>query len=207
MLDGVDSRRVARIGASYIEPGKGVKMSSDPRIPNKLLRRERELRGLTLQDVADRLYKLCEKEGRDSNISANIVGRWERGVSIPQPHYQRKLCRLFGKSTTAELGFLEQQDVTEPPSISQIPSSIPGPSTIPGNDLIRENAEASLQFDKQIQSSAYSRQVAPVQSLILDAGSQAGVSSDILQGMPAVYLPQHQAVDVLHPKHLRNMFR
>ncbi|HYU73672.1 MAG TPA: helix-turn-helix transcriptional regulator [Ktedonobacteraceae bacterium] len=200
MVDGVDSRRVARIGASYIEPGKGVKMSSDPRIPNKLLRRERELRGLTLQDVADRLYKLCEKEGRDSNISANIVGRWERGVSIPQPHYQRKLCRLFGKSTTAELGFLEQQDVTEPPSISQIPSSIPGPSTIPGNDLIRENAEASLQFDKQILSSAYSRQVAPVQSLILDAGSQAGVSSDILPGMPAVYLPQHQAVDVLHPK-------
>ena len=50
-------------------------MSSYPKMPNKILRRERELRGWTLQDVADRLYKLCEKEGRESNISANIVGR------------------------------------------------------------------------------------------------------------------------------------
>ena len=87
-------------------------MSSDPKIPNKILRRERELRGWTLQSVADRLYKLCEKEGRESNISADVVGRWERGRSIPQLHYQAKLCKLYAKNTTAELGFFEQQDGT-----------------------------------------------------------------------------------------------
>jgi|SRR6266704_205647 len=66
---------------------------------NTLLRRQRELRNFTLQDVADKLYEMCVKEGRESGISADTVGRWERGISQPEAHYRAKLCELFGKST------------------------------------------------------------------------------------------------------------
>lgn len=95
--------------------------------PNTLLRRQRELRNFTLQDVADKLYEMCIKEGRESGISADTVGRWERGVSQPEAHYRAKLCELFGKSTT-ELGLIEQEPVVEssqaptPPSTSLLPS-------------------------------------------------------------------------------------
>src|SRR6266566_82248 len=80
---------------------------------NTLLRRQRELRNFTLQDVADKLYEMCVKEGRESGISADTVGRWERGISQPEAHYRAKLCELFGKSTT-DLGLIEQKHLLNP---------------------------------------------------------------------------------------------
>jgi transcriptional regulator with XRE-family HTH domain len=62
--------------------------------PNDRLKRERELRGLSQADVA-------EKVGTDQKI----VSRWECGVSVPVPYYRQKLCKLFGK-TAEELGFM-----------------------------------------------------------------------------------------------------
>ncbi len=76
--------------------------------PNILLHHERDSRNWTLQDVADKLYDMCVEEGRKSGISADTVGRWERGVSKPGAHYRAKLCDLFGKNVT-ELGFLDKQ--------------------------------------------------------------------------------------------------
>jgi transcriptional regulator with XRE-family HTH domain len=78
---------------------------------NTLLRSQREIRNFTLQDVADKLYEMCVKEGRESGISADTVGRWERGISQPEAHYRAKLSELFGKSTT-ELG-LKQEHLVE----------------------------------------------------------------------------------------------
>ena len=101
-------------------------MDSDRKQPkrNYLLRHTREVHNLTLQDVADRLYDRCVEEGRKSGISADTVGRWERGISIPEAHYRAKLCALFGQSD-AELGLIEepahadsslrQQDTAEMP--------------------------------------------------------------------------------------------
>jgi transcriptional regulator with XRE-family HTH domain len=94
--------------------------------PNTLLRRQRELQNFTLQDVADRLYEMCVKEGRESGISADTVGRWERGVSQPEAQYRAKLCELFGKHTT-DLGLIEQARLVES---SQTPTPL-SPSPLP----------------------------------------------------------------------------
>ena len=84
------------------------------RKPNERLRYQRRLHGWTLRDVADKLYDLCatEEEERESLISADTVGRWERGASKPSLFYQRKLCALFGR-TAEELGFIEPQSPPE----------------------------------------------------------------------------------------------
>lgn len=82
--------------------------------PNTLPSRERESRNWTQQDVADKLYEMCVKEGRKSGISADTVGRWERGASKPETHYRAKLCELFGKNA-AELGFLDEQSREDHP--------------------------------------------------------------------------------------------
>ncbi len=71
--------------------------------PNYALRREREFRGWSHVKVAELI-------GTD----AVTVGRWERGVSFPYPHFREQLCALFGKSMQ-ELGLLsakteEQRD-------------------------------------------------------------------------------------------------
>lgn len=73
--------------------------------PNEKLKKQRELRCWTLQEVADKLYDLCFQDDEDcSLISADQVGRWERGVR-PHAKYQAKLCALYDKGPE-ELGFL-----------------------------------------------------------------------------------------------------
>src|SRR5215467_15041312 len=73
--------------------------------PNKLLKRERELRGWSQADVA-------EKIGGDPKT----VGRWERGITSPGPQLCQKLCELFGKNTE-ELGLLlDHPDLLTPPT-------------------------------------------------------------------------------------------
>ncbi len=73
---------------------------------NTRLKRERELRGWSQAKVALAL-----------GIDSTTVGRWERGLSLPYPHFREKLCILFGKSVR-ELGLLgdeteEQHDQAE----------------------------------------------------------------------------------------------
>jgi transcriptional regulator with XRE-family HTH domain len=78
-------------------------------IPNERLRRQRVVRGWTLQDVADKLYDLCLQDGgnrRTWGINADTVGRWERGKSHPHDIYRAKLRILFNASDE-ELGFLD----------------------------------------------------------------------------------------------------
>jgi transcriptional regulator with XRE-family HTH domain len=60
-----------------------------------ILRREREQRGWSQADVANRI-------GAPSPFH---VSRWERGVVVPSPRYRERYCRLFAK-TAAELGFV-----------------------------------------------------------------------------------------------------
>lgn len=64
-------------------------------VPNHLLRAEREQRNWSHKDVAERI----------DLPDPQTVGRWERGVTFPQPHYRRSLCELYGKSA-AELGLV-----------------------------------------------------------------------------------------------------
>lgn len=66
--------------------------------PNNLLRRERELRGWSQARVAEEV-----------GTTALNVGRWERGMSMPYPHFREKLCALFGKDAAA-LGLVDAED-------------------------------------------------------------------------------------------------
>ena len=61
------------------------------------LKRERQLRGWSQEDVATRI-------GSDPKT----VGRWERGLTFPSPYFQQRLVDLFGKDAEA-LGFIAGQ--------------------------------------------------------------------------------------------------
>jgi len=69
--------------------------------PNTLLKRARELRGWSQARVAEEI-----------GTTALNVGRWERGISMPYPHFREKLCLLFGKDAR-ELGLLGAEEAEE----------------------------------------------------------------------------------------------
>ncbi|HET8847075.1 MAG TPA: tetratricopeptide repeat protein [Ktedonobacteraceae bacterium] len=87
--------------------------------PNSLLKRERELRGWSQAKVAEGV-----------GTTALNVGRWERGVSMPYPHFREKLCLLFGKDAAA-LGLLEAEEETfVSPSLRSPSGSLAGEAIV-----------------------------------------------------------------------------
>ncbi len=79
---------------------------------NTHLRHQRLLRGWSLQQVADQLYKLGEAEDRLPGVTADMVGKWERGEKKPSPFYREKLCILY-QTSADKLGLLEPQAAPE----------------------------------------------------------------------------------------------
>jgi transcriptional regulator with XRE-family HTH domain len=65
--------------------------------PNILLRRARQERSWSQQEVADLI----------GTPHAYMVTRWENGTAFPGPDYREKLCAIFGKSRR-ELGLLKE---------------------------------------------------------------------------------------------------
>src|SRR6202043_3029330 len=82
--------------------------------PNKKLRYERERRCWSQQELADLL-----------GTTPLNVGRWERGVTLPGPHFRQKLCEVFEKSPY-ELGLVPKKTDTE-----QTPEASPETSAAP----------------------------------------------------------------------------
>src|SRR5579885_2884433 len=82
--------------------------------PNNLLRYQRLRRGWTLKQVVDQLCQLCAEEEDIPGITADMVGKWERGERRPSRYYQGKLCLLYN-TTADQLGFIEVQDIPEAP--------------------------------------------------------------------------------------------
>ena len=79
---------------------------------NSRLRQERERRGWTQSEVAERV--------RTTRIN---VGRWENGQTFPSPYYRQKLSEVFGK-TLQELGLIPEStedgdEGNEPPTENQ----------------------------------------------------------------------------------------
>jgi transcriptional regulator with XRE-family HTH domain len=98
-------------------PGKKAAQAT----PNYMLRRARQERGWSQQEVADRI-------GAPQSF---LVTRWERGTALPGAHYRQKLCELFGKSAF-ELGLLQVDPVTSilpNPQVSIFDPAIPLPLT------------------------------------------------------------------------------
>ena len=72
-------------------------MDKQKRRPNDHLKRARELRGWSQEDL-----------GRKIGTTQKIVSRWERNESTPVPYYRQRLCKLFEKNA-AELGFVGER--------------------------------------------------------------------------------------------------
>ncbi len=91
--------------------GEGVNQT---RQPNSKLRRQRQLRGWSLDDVTEALSRLAAEDGH-MGPDRNTYGRWERGVRRPQPRNVRLLCRLFNLSAD-DLGLvpgIESEEASE----------------------------------------------------------------------------------------------
>lgn len=109
------------------------------------LRYEREQRGWSRQYVAEQV-----------EVDVATVGRWERGERLPYPHYQQKLCELFGRNAL-DLGLLiEQQESfcehTAMPEPLQVPTAcapIPESFQVPIACAEDEHAHAPMTFLRQ----------------------------------------------------------
>ena len=62
-------------------------------VPNERLRRARSLKGWSQADMAEQV-----------GTSFEMVSRWERGITIPNPYYRERMCAVLGQ-TPEELGF------------------------------------------------------------------------------------------------------
>jgi len=69
--------------------------------PNHLLKRERELRGWSQEDLAERI-----------GAASLSVRRWERGDAFPTPHFRQQLSGLFEKNPQ-ELGLIPDRGEEE----------------------------------------------------------------------------------------------
>src|SRR5437588_456979 len=69
-------------------------------VPNERLRRVRMLKGWSQAELAEQV-----------GTSFEMVSRWERGVTVPSPRYQKRLYAVLGK-TAEELGLM--RDLTDP---------------------------------------------------------------------------------------------
>src|SRR2546423_4055792 len=100
-------------------------MESTSRIkPNTHLRRQRLLRGWSLQEVVDQLCALCEEENDIPGVTADMVSKWERGERKPSRFYQTKFCLLYNTSAD-QLGFMEEAlDAPEPSRTGDIHSRL-----------------------------------------------------------------------------------
>jgi transcriptional regulator with XRE-family HTH domain len=64
--------------------------------PNHELRRQRKLRGWTLEEAAEHLHREAIASGESGvGCDANSISRYERGLRVPGPRYTRLLCRLY----------------------------------------------------------------------------------------------------------------
>ncbi|QBD82862.1 helix-turn-helix domain-containing protein [Ktedonosporobacter rubrisoli] len=84
--------------------------------PNLRLRVEREQRKWSRSYMAEKLNLGDPK----------TIGRWERGIALPSPHFRRKLCELFALSAE-ELGLASPGVATSeaPPSHPALPIAQP----------------------------------------------------------------------------------
>ena len=85
---------------------------------NVQLKRARERKGWSQENV-----------GQEIGTDAFTVSRWERGITMPGPHFRQKLCALFEMSTI-ELG-LVRPEIDEGADAAPVPSNETKPASGP----------------------------------------------------------------------------
>ncbi len=107
--------------------------------PNILLRKARQERGWSQQELADLI-------GAPQSF---MISRWENGTAYPGPRYQEKLSSVYGKCYEA-LGLLkfispsESEEVQTPVIDSAIPMRQPGVQSLIGRSQILERIKQQL---------------------------------------------------------------
>jgi transcriptional regulator with XRE-family HTH domain len=169
------------------------------RRPNEMLRHQRQLRGWTLDDVAERLHRMVEHAGGvELGVDAHMVGRWERGVRHPAPRYVSLLCRLF-ELPADELGLVpgeappeRREDDLQRRQFLQYLGLVGGATVLDWDRLsalVHGQAEAAdepLLADLEALTTSYARQVesmAPM-SLLPALRSHLGVLTRALRAVP-----------------------
>jgi transcriptional regulator with XRE-family HTH domain len=80
-------------------------MHSEEYVPNERLRRARTLKGWSQADLAEQV-----------GTGFEMVSRWERGITVPSPHYRKRVCTVLGQ-TAEELGLVRDlKNPFTPPS-------------------------------------------------------------------------------------------
>ncbi len=70
--------------------------------PNNKLRQARQERSLSMEELARRI-----------GTTKEVIYRWEKGITSPNPSSRRRLCEFFGMSLQ-ELGLLSEESVPQP---------------------------------------------------------------------------------------------
>src|SRR2546423_11329140 len=89
-----------------------------PRQIASRLRQERQQRGWTQSDLAERI-----------GTTQINVSRWENGVTVPGPYYRQRLGELFGKNME-ELGFFPGSSVEQAQVMSPLATTTVAPLSI-----------------------------------------------------------------------------
>jgi len=71
-----------------------------------VLRRERELRNWSQQDLMKQILDACAHDGEYPALDIKTISRWESGKHKPLPYYRKRLCQIFGRNAI-QLGFVE----------------------------------------------------------------------------------------------------
>ena len=152
---------------------------SHRKLPNSLLRHEREIRCWTQSYVAERV---------DTNPFT--ISRWEKGMTFPSPKHRLKLCKLFGKSA-AELGLL-------PPATDKVQHVTP---------LADENISPSTLYDSAIPHILHllvgrKDMLATLKHFLLDKSHTTTVAIKGLSGVGKTAL----AIALVHDAEVRTQF-
>jgi tetratricopeptide (TPR) repeat protein/DNA-binding XRE family transcriptional regulator len=165
-------------------------------IPNYSLRRERELRGWSQQELAERI----------DAPSSYYISRWERGVISPSPLYRERLCTLFGKNAQ-ELELLDETYQALDPGASEgsTPSifsasstfSMPSKSSVSSTFSMPSTFSASSTSSKPSTFSASSTSSKPSKSSASSVGmvgAGASPAPTIPTGTPSSVEPVYWSV-------------
>ena len=92
--------------------------------PNSILKREREERGWSLDDLAQRIRDSMAEAGQQSDLEAKTVSRWETGERRPSPRYRQHLVLIFGKPVS-QLGLSDMPMAVDETKAETISSEVP----------------------------------------------------------------------------------
>ena len=150
--------------------------------PNASLRWQRLERGWSLRHVADELCALCQEEDGACSITADMIGKWERGIHRPSPFYREKFCRLYGLSAD-QLGFIE------PARLSSAAKTTQPQSTSAFTDDSGDRAQASTNANDTLE------EIHTYPAIF--SASQGHVTIEKVPGRQSIPLPERSVVQEL----------